>query len=139
MENRQKLSIIRSRSCYPSFRTFIKLCAVIGYLAAALVFLFGLMAGSTGKGIAGVGAGALFVGGALLLVLIVTAATEASLMLADLADCAVLGAPSLHQDTHQLSVPAPVRPATTTPPGNEPTLAELTRKSSDETTERGTQ
>lgn len=86
----QKLSAIRVQSCYPAFRSFISLFATIGYIAAVLLALFGILVGAQGGSLAGIFGGLLFIGGACLLALVIKAAAECGLMLADIADCSVI-------------------------------------------------
>lgn len=83
----QHLQKLRADTCYPAFRGFVSLFTVIGYLAACLVALFGVVV--MGQSSGGVLLGLVVIGGAVLLGVAVKAMTECSLMLADIADCTV--------------------------------------------------
>ncbi|MGH8040379.1 MAG: hypothetical protein ACREPD_21905 [Stenotrophomonas sp.] len=89
MSSRAKLTIIRTQSCYPVFRGFIGFAAFVGYIAAALILLAALLAGNSVDRGSGIGALAVGVIASFVMVLLTIALKEASLMLADIADCAI--------------------------------------------------
>lgn len=81
------IDTLRAESIYPTFRGLVKIGTWIFYLAAFVTVLMAIF--SSGQmGSARFGA----VVGALVMVVLVTAAKEASLMLADLSDAAVYSA-----------------------------------------------
>ncbi|MEN1942710.1 hypothetical protein WCE55_02470 [Luteimonas sp. MJ293] len=80
--NRQYLEALRSGSCYPTFRGFITVFELLGYLIAALVAAGGFISGQSGAMLLGVV-------GAVLIVLLIRVAKEMSLMLADIADATI--------------------------------------------------
>lgn len=141
--SRQKLDSIRAQSCYPAFRGFVSFFALIGYLAAGLVALASLLALGSGKA-SGIGVAILGIVVAVVLALVIKAATECSLMLADIADCTVrdASAPDAalvpppaappQQNNIPPSFPPPPSlgtvPPVTRSPSHEPTLAELIRQ-----------
>lgn len=108
MNNRALLDSIRSASNYPAFRGFVTVAATVGYLAAVMLAFVGVYALLQGAG--GIVGGASFLIAGLLLALVVKAAVEMSLMLADIADCTVASlAPASQQAV-------PHQPSTTTLP-----------------------
>ena len=80
--NKQYLEALRSRSCYPTFRTFIAIATVLTYLLAAVAAIVGFAS----KQAVGIAVG---IGAALLLVLLAKVAEEVSLMVADIADVTI--------------------------------------------------
>lgn len=80
--NRQHLEAIRSNTCYPTFRGFIQVFTLLGYLAAAVVAGVGVVTGRPGTI-------AIAVGVAILIGLVFRVAQEMSLMLADIADVTI--------------------------------------------------
>ena len=131
---RQKLEAIREQSCYPAFRGFVSFFTIVGYMAVLLGMLIGLIAMMKG-GASGVMAGILVIAGSVVFGLVVKAAAECSLMLADIADCTVqdasMPASSVPSAGPQQAAPASAQPVPASTPAapvqqhHEPTLAEL--------------
>lgn len=82
MANRQYLNSIRAASCYPAFRSFIAFFEGAGYLAAAIIGIFGLFVGDGPVLLVGVVV-------AVIVALLVKVSAEACLMLADIADATI--------------------------------------------------
>ena len=80
--NRQHLESIRNKTCYPTFRGFIQIFVLLGYLIAAAVAGVGIITGRPGTI-------AIAVGSAIVIALLFRVAQEMSLMLADIADVTI--------------------------------------------------
>ena len=80
--NRQYLEAIRANSCYPTFRGFVQIFTLLGYLVAAVVAIAGFFTGQIGTMI-------LAFAGAIIAALLIRVGKEMSLMLADIADAAI--------------------------------------------------
>lgn len=80
--NRQYLEAIRANSCYPTFRGFVQIFTLLGYLVAAVVAIAGFFTGQIGTMI-------LAFAGAIIVALLIRVGKEMSLMLADIADVAI--------------------------------------------------
>jgi hypothetical protein len=80
--NRQHLESIRSKTCYPTFRGFIQIFVLLGYLVAAAVAGVGIVTGQPGTI-------AIAVGAAIVIALLFRVAQEMSLMFADIADVTI--------------------------------------------------
>lgn len=100
--NRQYLATLRGRSCYPVFRGFVQFFVFVGFLVAIGLVLAGAMSTNASAIV-------ISVAGAVLLVLVLCAIREASLMLADIADVAIdLGARGV--DRQELFNPSDILP-----------------------------
>ena len=80
--NRQYLEAIRANSCYPTFRGFVQIFTLLGYLVAAVVAIAGFVTGQ-------IGAMLLAIAGAIIVALLIRVGKEMSLMLADIADATI--------------------------------------------------
>ena len=84
--HKEYLEKLRENSFYPTFRGFIDFISVVGYIAAALLALFGiiLLVSSEGTPIA-----ILIIFGSTVLAAFIKASKEVSLMVADIADAII--------------------------------------------------
>lgn len=104
--NEQYLAQLRDKSAYPVFRGVVGLVTMLCYLAAAVVFVLGLVGMSQN-------AGAVFLGSilAVLLALAARVGKEVSLMIADIADAtlsmAAQSSPAALEQSEKASSSAP--------------------------------
>lgn len=89
------IATLRAEGNYPNFRLLIKLATWFFYLLSMAVLLGAVFSGGE-VGSARMAA----IAGALIMVVVATAAKEASLMLADLSDATVRMAERQERDTH---------------------------------------
>ena len=108
--NRQYLEALRSGSCYPTFRGFVTVFELFGYLFAAIVAAGGFISGQSGAVFLGIA-------GAALIALLIRVAKEMSLMLADIAD-ATIDASARSVVSHS-SAPLASQQAVAAPPGDD--------------------
>ena len=80
--NKAYLNSIRADSCYPSFRAFVTVATILGYIVAAFVALAGFASGEVVPVL-----GCIVV--AVVIVLIAWVGQEVSLMIADIADATI--------------------------------------------------
>ena len=80
--NKAYLNTIRADSCYPTFRAFVTIATVLGYIVAALVVVAGFVSGQ-GSGIL------IGIVSAVVIALIAKVGQEVSLMIADIADATI--------------------------------------------------
>ena len=126
--NRTYLNQLRSSSCYPTFRGFVTIATVIGYLVAAGLAVAGVLSGQPGGIVLG------FVLG-VIVALVAKVAQEISLMVADIADATIDVASRAKQDTgstlvsaQPLSSSTPMAPAVPVPQDAGRSNAELMAK-----------
>ena len=115
--NRQHLEAIRSNSCYPTFRGFVQVFTLLGYLGAAVFAAAGLMSGQ---------AGAMFIAIAIGIIaaLLVRMGKEVSLMLADIADTTIASSARSVAASTPVAATAPVATTPVTPTSDDDAMAE---------------
>ena len=82
------MTTIRQDSRYPTFRGFVTVATIIGYLVAALAIGAGLLSGQISSAVGGVVAG-------IIIAVMSKIAQEVSLMIADIADATIDSAANL--------------------------------------------
>lgn len=119
--NRQYLEAIRSNSCYPAFRGFVKIFTFLGYLLAIGIVVAGMVTGQIGYTILA------FVG-AIIYAILIRVAKEVSLMLADIADATIdSSSKSVFAASVESAVSVASQPTVATSPPEDDDVTAMTR------------
>ena len=114
--NRQHLEAIRSDSCYPTFRGFVQVFTLLGYLGAAVFAAAGMMSGQVGAMLIAIAIG-------IIAALLVRMGKEVSLMLADIADTIIASSARAIAASTPDEATVPVATGPVTPTSDEDAMA----------------